>query len=115
MSKTEFLSQTQSPKYINPWSSGPGYIYLGAVTVSTNVFGGKPIQTRYELYAIENQNHLEDTAFGARYGDEGQEYYSGSSNLWVDIKSSTPINHAVKAYLSYKLTGSASNYLDSLR
>lgn len=66
-------------KYTNPYAVSEGFVDLGPVAM--NSFG---LLTHYDLYAlIQDQTHV---SFGARYGNEGHEYLSGTATLNDDAE-----------------------------
>jgi len=60
-------------KWDNPWADTEGFIDLGIHTVLEY---NATRCTVYELYALVNKNTID---FGARYGNEGNEYISGAA------------------------------------
>lgn len=88
-------------KFENPWADTEGFIDLGYLA-----YQAEDGDHYYELYALVNRSEpfgSRNIDFGARYGDEGSFYLSGSAYLtksWEIVSASAPILLAMARYFA---------------
>lgn len=96
------IAKNQTTQFANPWAVSKAFVYLGAVNVHHwNSEQAKTVTERLELYALESTDP-NDVQFGARYGNNEEEYYSAGAGFWRDVTSKTRAGIAAKAWVNTK-------------
>ena len=65
-------------RYTNPWAGKPGFVDLGTLSW-IDLTGDSPVRRYYDLYALTNERNTRSVDLGARYGNEGSQYLSGTA------------------------------------